>query len=951
MPAGYGDGVRWLMGEDAYSFGGAIRDMWSPECFGDPDRANSQSQRCEYHDNGGVHFGSGVPNHTFAMMVDGKEFNGQTVQGIGPIKAGAVWYRALAYYLTNGSDFRDTYFALNQAAADLIGTDPNDPRTGSPSGSTFTAQDATQVDNACRAAEMDTVGVCGKVVVLDPEPPLPCPGHTVVYSDDFETGATGWTVEHSGPGGDYDWTLTSTPLPHGRTGVAWYCNDLVTDCWLGPDGTALFSLISPEITLPDLFTHPAVAFTHFIQSEQFWDGGNVKIRVNGGQWQLLPPDAFYHNGYPQRPLFDAVAFDNTNPLAGQACFHGPDGTWGTSAAYIGNFVQPGDVIQIRFDFGKDVCTGDRGWYIDDVSVYDCTAANDCNGNTTPDEMEIAAGPQREVFLDRPPLRSGLVISDSNPSQGLSRFVWAPQMTLPRTSEITSITLWGVYVFSGVPSDEPFALRIHAPDGPFPGELVTSATPVVQTTPTGEFIGGAFEEYEVKLTLSPPITLPAGTYFLEIYKQSSGTQAAFAWEISEYLGAPDAALSNTAPGEYWNYEYFSVAILVEGSVRGEDVNGTGVPDECESCVNDADCSDGAYCNGAETCNSNLCWPSDTVPCTDKLCDEVNDRCVECFSDGDCDDGIFCNGKETCDDGSCDAPDESPCEAGELCDEDGDACVECLSDADCDDGDECTVDSCTSDVCSYREIPVCPDLDGDLVVDNQDACPNSPDGADVDARGCACSQLDGDGDGVNNCDDECPSTPRNAQVDALGCAIQTTTPIPPEDEEPIDEPPADDQPGDEQPDGGQGDEPEPEQPLGDVNRGQQRFSDNGCTACHNQQANRFATSGETVIYNTLIGALVHEGGDMPEMADQDLEDMTAYLTAVSRGERFLGPAPAGADSGEPQDPVPSQDDVSDADTGSGNVSRSSGGGSTCGVLGLTNLVFLMAGMALLRSTRRR
>ena len=58
----YPDGVRWLMGEDATIFGGAIRDMWDPTCFGDPDFANSPLETCDPLDSGGVHSGSGIPN-------------------------------------------------------------------------------------------------------------------------------------------------------------------------------------------------------------------------------------------------------------------------------------------------------------------------------------------------------------------------------------------------------------------------------------------------------------------------------------------------------------------------------------------------------------------------------------------------------------------------------------------------------------------------------------------------------------------------------------------------------------------------------------------------------------------------------------------------------------------------------------------------------------------------
>ena len=161
--SGCGDGsVRWLMGEDSSL--GAIRDMWSPTCAGDPDRALSalyESTCCDPgFDAGGVHFGSGVSNHAFAMLTDGKTFNGVTIQSLGPIKTGAIWYRALSVYLTPASGFNEAYNAFIQAANDLVGSTPLDPRTGAPSSSTFTAADVTEVTNALTVVEMNASGIC-----------------------------------------------------------------------------------------------------------------------------------------------------------------------------------------------------------------------------------------------------------------------------------------------------------------------------------------------------------------------------------------------------------------------------------------------------------------------------------------------------------------------------------------------------------------------------------------------------------------------------------------------------------------------------------------------------------------------------------------------------------------------------------------------------------------------
>jgi OOP family OmpA-OmpF porin len=71
---------------------------------------------------------------------------------------------------------------------------------------------------------------------------------------------------------------------------------------------------------------------------------------------------------------------------------------------------------------------------------------------------------------------------------------------------------------------------------------------------------------------------------------------------------------------------------------------------------------------------------------------------------------------------------------------------------------------------KEVVVAPppDSDGDGVTDDIDACPNTPAGAKVDARGC---EFDEDGDGVVDRLDECPNTPKGWPVDAKGCPLDT------------------------------------------------------------------------------------------------------------------------------------------------------------------------------------
>ena len=94
--------------------------------------------------------------------------------------------------------------------------------------------------------------------------------------------------------------------------------------------------------------------------------------------------------------------------------------------------------------------------------------------------------------------------------------------------------------------------------------------------------------------------------------------------------------------------------------------------------------------------------------------------------------------------------------------------------------CPIDSDNDGVPDYLDkcpntragMPVnaegCPDSDGDGVPDNLDQCPNTPAGAVVDSFGCA---IDSDGDGVPDGIDQCPNTPSGTQVDTKGCPVIT------------------------------------------------------------------------------------------------------------------------------------------------------------------------------------
>ncbi|HEC59819.1 MAG TPA: OmpA family protein [Methylophaga sp.] len=61
----------------------------------------------------------------------------------------------------------------------------------------------------------------------------------------------------------------------------------------------------------------------------------------------------------------------------------------------------------------------------------------------------------------------------------------------------------------------------------------------------------------------------------------------------------------------------------------------------------------------------------------------------------------------------------------------------------------------------------DSDSDGVFDDQDMCPNTPAGVQVDSVGCP---LDTDKDGVADYKDMCPGTPLGTVVDEAGCPLK-------------------------------------------------------------------------------------------------------------------------------------------------------------------------------------
>ena len=243
----------------------------------------------------------------------------------------------------------------------------------------------------------------------------------------------------------------------------------------------------------------------------------------------------------------------------------------------------------------------------------------------------------------------------------------------------------------------------------------------------------------------------------------------------------------------------------GSCSGHSGNQCPGPDgdsDCaESCSNEGGCSgfdpngsacsDGVFCNGADSCLSGSCSVHAGDPCPggdgdgncSESCDEAADACVAPDSNGSpCSDGVFCNGSDSCSAALCSVHAGNPCpgadsdgNCSESCNESADACDAAdPADSPCNDGTFCNgSDKCASGACTIHSGNPCPGGDGDgdcseSCKEATDACTaDDPEGAacndglfcngtDVCASG-ACSVHAGDPcpgpDGDSNCAESC------------------------------------------------------------------------------------------------------------------------------------------------------------------------------------------------------
>lgn len=531
---------RWLLGEDLSI--GAIRNMTNPNAFGDPGKMSDAQFFCRSDgwtgpnsDSGGVHINSGVPNHAFALMVDGGTYNGRTVTGIGLAKAGLVQYRVLTTYLTSGSNFSDNATALNQSCTDLVGVGG------------ITANDCTQVATAVLAVEMSNPWPCAGAT---PPPATYCPlgGNAApFFSDGFESGSANWSMSSTTT---ENWGVI---VDFAKTGVrSAYGEDIQ---FSSDHRMAMTNAVLVPANARMSFDH-AFEFEHF-QTSFYYDGAVLEYSTNGTTWN--DAGALIDAGQAYNGTLEAV-----NPLGARSAF--VRSSFGYSASRLNLAALAGQSVRFRFRVGTDETVGSLGWVVDNVRLYTCitttsppTTVNDAYSTAFQTPLNIAApgllandnsngGGVMTASLDTNPASGSLILSADGgfsytPNAGFSgtdSFTYhAVNPNGPGNIATVTITV------SAVPTTPQAPTALYAAS--VVGNTLTLrwTPPASGPAPTGYILEGGVSPGEVLASIptgsaAPIYTIvaPTGSFYVRMYTQTAaGRSAAASNEIRVHVNVP------------------------------------------------------------------------------------------------------------------------------------------------------------------------------------------------------------------------------------------------------------------------------------------------------------------------------------------------------------------------------------------------------------------------------
>ncbi|MFT5052824.1 MAG: hypothetical protein ACI8QZ_004262 [Chlamydiales bacterium] len=229
------------------------------------------------------------------------------------------------------------------------------------------------------------------------------------------------------------------------------------------------------------------------------------------------------------------------------------------------------------------------------------------GKPTTFLMECPVGSDA-VVIQPSDLISGY-FSDVNPYNGYE-LVSADDFAFNERTEISEIRVKGAYGNFNTPSvPDDFTVIIHSDLAGLPGPTIYAESGVgVVRSETGAHVAFVFTEYEYVLTPSTTIVLDAGTYWLEVYNDTTGDDDSWAWITAtvDPNGTQGHAMAVEAPGVTWGNSTDDLAFRICGKPADVCVS------YCASLPNATGSAAVLTCSGLP--NSSLVLTSSPVPNT-------------------------------------------------------------------------------------------------------------------------------------------------------------------------------------------------------------------------------------------------------------------------------------------------------------------------------------------------
>ena len=179
---------------------------------------------------------------------------------------------------------------------------------------------------------------------------------------------------------------------------------------------------------------------------------------------------------------------------------------------------------------------------------------------TPVAREYAPGPS--PLLDQPPNQGNGLFSDEGCAIcGSGAQVIAENFTVSTAGAgfgLDQILFWGGYYSTDTPpAVDDFDVLIHEDNGGLPGTVVCSETGIIPTsrTATGVTLFGV-SEYAITIDLATTCNLTDGTYWAELYNDTSGLDDDFFWEtgnVDATAGITGSVWAAEAPGSTWTVD--------------------------------------------------------------------------------------------------------------------------------------------------------------------------------------------------------------------------------------------------------------------------------------------------------------------------------------------------------------------------------------------------------------